>query len=86
MLIVTTVSYFISVMNFLIFARVMMSWIVKDYSHPIVQFIYQVTEPILAPIRSFLTRIGIGGMLDFSPIVAMLLLQMVGRMVLSLVV
>lgn len=85
MILYRTFSYFLSVMNFLIFARVMMSWIVKDYSNPIVQFIYQVTEPILAPIRSFLTRVGIGGMLDFSPIVAMLLIQMVGRYVLGFI-
>lgn len=78
MLLYRSVTYFIRVMNYLIFARVMMSWIVKDYSNPIVQFIYQVTEPILAPIRSVLTKIGIGGMLDFSPIVAMLLIQMLG--------
>lgn len=82
MLLYRTFSYFLSVINFLIFARVMMSWIVKDYSHPIVQFIYQVTEPILAPIRAFLTRIGIGGMLDFSPIVAMLLVQLLGNYIL----
>ena len=70
-------------MNFLIFARVMMSWIVRDHSNPIVQFIYQVTEPILAPIRSFLVRLGIGGMLDFSPIVAMLLIQLLGGFILG---
>jgi YggT family protein len=73
-------------MNFLIFARVMMSWIVKDYSNPIVQLIYQVTEPILGPIRAVLTKVGIGGTLDFSPIVAMLLIQMLGGFVLGLLV
>lgn len=83
MLLYRTFSYFLSVVNFLIFARVMMSWVVKDYSHPIVQFIYQVTEPILAPIRMFLTKVGIGGMLDFSPIVAMLLVQMLGGYILG---
>jgi len=82
LLLYRTFSYFLSVVNFLIFARVMMSWIVKDYSHPIVQLIFQVTEPILAPIRIFLTRLGIGGTLDFSPIVAMLLVQMVGGYIL----
>jgi len=86
LLLYRTFNYFLSVMNFLIFARVMMSWIVKDYSHPIVQFIYQVTEPILAPIRSILIRVGIGGTLDFSPIVAMLLIQMVGGFILGLLI
>ncbi|MGB3367352.1 MAG: YggT family protein [Acidaminobacteraceae bacterium] len=86
MLLYRTVSYFLSVMNFLIFARVMMSWIVKDYSNPIVQLIYQVTEPILGPIRMVLTKVGVGGTLDFSPIVAMLLIQMLGGFVLGLLV
>jgi len=58
-------------MNFLIFARVMMSWIVKDYSNPIVQFIYQVTEPILAPIRRILP-FDFRHTIDISPLVVFL--------------
>jgi YggT family protein len=38
------------------------------------------TEPILAPIRNLLPNMA---MFDFSPIIAMLLLQALGRLILS---
>ena len=84
-LIYLAVSYFISVMNFLIFARVLLSWIARDVDNSIVSFVYQITEPILQPIRNMLQKLGVGGMLDFSPIVAMLLLQFLGRLIFSMI-
>lgn len=41
---------------------------------PILNIVYQVTEPILAPIRRVLPRLG---MLDLSPMVALLLLTFI---------
>ncbi len=41
---------------------------------PIFNIVYQVTEPILAPIRRVLPRLG---MLDLSPMVALLLLTFI---------
>lgn len=80
-----TINYFFQVISYLIFARVLLSWVARDINNGIVQFIYQVTEPILAPIRNLLNQFGLGGTLDFSPIVAMLLMQVLGRMLLSLI-
>ena len=40
----------------------------------------QITEPILAPIRQFLPQ----GPLDFSPIIAIVVLQLIGRVLLSI--
>lgn len=57
-----------------ILARVIISWIPIGEGSPfmpIVRVIYQITEPILAPIRSVLPNTG---MLDLSPMIAMLLL------------
>ncbi|BEP29484.1 YggT family protein [Helicovermis profundi] len=73
------IIYFVQVVNFLILARVIMSWVIKDFSNPIVQFIFQVTEPILMPFRKLLERIGLGGTIDFSPIVAMLAIQFIAN-------
>ena len=41
---------------------------------PILNIVYQVTEPILAPIRRVLPKLG---MLDLSPMVALLLLTFI---------
>ena len=48
--------------------------------YPVIAILYQVTEPILAPIRRLLPRFG---MMDFSPIVAFFLLQLIQRVLLS---
>lgn len=57
-----------------ILIRVILSWVRFDPYHPVSVFIHQVTEPILAPIRRFLPPTG---MIDFSPLVALVLLQVV---------
>ena len=59
-----------------IFIRVIMSWTRMDPSNPIVSVISEITEPILAPIRSILPRMG---MIDLSPMIAMVLLFFVAQ-------
>jgi YggT family protein len=75
------VYQFVQVINFLILIRVLMSWVVRDYRNPIARFIYQVTEPILAPFRNLLQRFGVGGTLDFSPILAMLTVEVIANFI-----
>jgi YggT family protein len=65
---------------FVLLARVLISWVQVDPYHPAVQLLYQVTEPVLQPIRQLLPPAG--GM-DFSPIVAMLLIQIVTEVLAS---
>ncbi len=66
----------IEVIELLILARVFLSWVPNLRYNPIVNFIYAVTEPLLAPVRSMLQRSSFGRnmMIDFSPIVVFLLL------------
>jgi len=56
---------------FLIFGRVVISWVDADPYNPIVQFLYQATEPVLRPIRR---RLGIISGIDFSPLLLILLI------------
>jgi YggT family protein len=56
-----------------ILIRVLLSWLPMagiriDPFNPIIQFLYQVTDPILEPLRRYTTV----GMIDLSPIVALL--------------
>lgn len=46
---------------------------IKPYN-PVMEWIYRFTEPVLAPIRSILPQ---RGMVDFSPMVAMIILAIV---------
>jgi len=72
-----TAIYFFEVINFLIFARVVISWVAKGRRNQIIDLVYQLTEPILAPFRTLQHKIGIGGMLDFSPIMALLTMNLI---------
>lgn len=70
-----------TVLNLAILARVLVSWINPNPYHPAMQILYQITEPILAPIRQYLPRTG---MIDFSPLVAIILIQLVQRLLMTL--
>lgn len=61
--------------------RVLLSWFVTDSTHPLLRILDDVTEPILAPIRRLMPRTG---MVDFSPLVALLILQVAEGIVVSL--
>jgi YggT family protein len=55
----------------LIFIRVILSWVNPNPRNEYLQMVIKVTEPVLAPIRALIPLRGI----DLSPIVAFLLLQ-----------
>ncbi len=55
----------------ILIARVFLPMLGISPYHPVMQVIHRLTEPILGPIRSILPR---AGMLDFSPMVAIILL------------
>ena len=61
-----------------IFARVLLSWFRLSPYHPVVNFIYQITEPILRPLRNIIPPLG---MLDISPIVALILIYIIRQII-----
>lgn len=77
-LLVKAVDIFFYVMELLIFARILLSWLPMGYNNPIGQFLHNMTEPILGPARRMLEKSPLGGgmMLDFSPIIALILMQL----------
>ncbi len=50
----------------ILFVRVLLSWVNPNPHNPIVQILYRLTEPVLAPIRRVLPSMG---GLDLSPLV-----------------
>jgi YggT family protein len=80
------VVFVFQLFQILILIRVLLSWIYTNpYSpalnNPAVRILYQVTDPILEPIRKVIPPIG--GAIDISPIVALLLLDIVRRILVS---
>ncbi|MCA9968780.1 MAG: YggT family protein [Anaerolineales bacterium] len=68
----------------LILARIIFSWIrVSPYDPtwgPIMRFIYQVTDPIMEPVRRMIPPMG---GLDFSPMIVLILLSVLQRILVS---
>jgi YggT family protein len=61
------VFWLLQLYQLILLGRVLLSWIPNvDYNNPIVRFLYQATEPVLAPIRKALPAMS--GM-DLSPLV-----------------
>jgi len=65
----------------ILIARVILSWLTINMNHPAIRFIYQVTEPLLQPIRKIIPPIGCG--LDISPLVLFLLIVFLKRAILG---
>jgi YggT family protein len=57
--------------GYLIVARALSSWFPDARRHPIVQLLYQVTDPVMIPASRLIPRIG---MIDISPMIVILVL------------
>lgn len=69
--------------SYVLLARVLMSWIPNlDPYNPIVRFLYQLTEPVLEPVRQLIPPLG--GMIDISVIVVFFALMILQQMLLAL--
>ena len=68
------VQTLIMILNFAIIIRALMSWFNPSMENPIVRFVIEITEPVLAPLRRVVPRIG---MIDITPIVAILLMNVI---------
>jgi YggT family protein len=63
-----------------IFLRAILSWFSMDPRNPLIQMLDQITEPILSPLRRIVPRFG---MMDITPLVAIILLQVVARVLIQ---
>ena len=67
----------VQIYTMIILARVLMSWVNIDPYSPLARIIYDLTEPVLAPVRNLMPM---AGGLDFSPIIVMVLIQFLGQL------
>lgn len=74
------VVLFIQMYSMVILARVLMSWARVDPYSPLARTLFDLTEPVLQPIRNLLPP---AAGLDFSPIIAIILLQTLGRLLIA---
>jgi YggT family protein len=72
------VNLVITVLSIAIIGRALLSWFDPGMRTMVGRLLRDVTEPIIAPIRQVMPRMG---MLDLSPIVALVLLRLIGVLV-----
>ncbi len=81
------VNMFFQFLYFMITIRIILSFFPNPINSNIYRVIYQITEPILFPFRSFLEKFiprGPGYYLDFSPILALLFLDVLRGIIIRL--
>jgi YggT family protein len=74
------VSLLFRVYSILILIRVLLTWVSVPY-HPAVRILHQVTDPVILPLRRLIPPVG--GTVDVSPIAALILLEILHRIVVS---
>ncbi len=75
------IGWLLGLYSWVIIAAALISWVSPDPRNPIVMFLRQATEPVLAPIRRLLPPGKTGG-LDLSPLIVVIAIQFVERVVL----
>ena len=58
--------------------RVLLSWVNPRFEGALGRFLFEVTEPILAPIRRVLPQ---GGPIDWSPLIAFIALSVLASLI-----
>ena len=84
MMIANMINVLYQAIVFILFVRIILSFLPQvDPNHPLVRFVHQVTEPLLAPFRQILPtgRLPV----DFSPLLAFFVLGIIHRILIQLV-
>jgi YggT family protein len=79
--VITIVSLVFQIYEFLVLIRVLLSWVNVSPYHPAIQILHRLTDPILRPLRRVIPPIG--GVIDISPVVALILLEILHRILVS---
>jgi len=78
---VNLINLLSQVLTLLVLAQAIMSYFVSPY-HPVRQALDRLLDPLYAPIRRILPQTG---MLDFSPLVLIILIQIISRLLISII-
>jgi YggT family protein len=68
------VDLLLSIYVWIIIARAIISWVNPYPYHPVVRFLYRVTEPVLAPVRRIIPPIA---GIDISPVIVIFLIYFI---------
>ena len=72
----------LQIYSLLIIIRAVVSWVRVDPRNTFVQILNTLTDPILVPLQKVIPPIG--GSIDISPLVAILILQLLGNVLMRI--
>jgi YggT family protein len=78
---ISFVRLLMQIVTLLVIAKVILSYFMSPY-HPVREAIDRLVEPMLAPIRRFVPPLG---MLDFTPFVFIILVQVLGSLLINII-
>lgn len=68
------VGLLVNMYFFALLAMIILSWVAAGSRHPAIFLLYQLTEPVMAPVRKMLPAMG---GIDFSPILVFILINII---------
>lgn len=88
---VRALSAVMNIMTLMIVARAVLSWVPMgvggEFMYKLKNMLYQLTEFLIAPVRSLLNRTPLGNMpIDFSPVIELLAIQIIGSVLIQIIV
>lgn len=87
LMLMKAINLFFQILVYAVLGRAILSWFVRTpYGslYRLYSITIQITEPILAPCRSLLSRFGLGGPIDFSPILAIIGLTVINGIIINI--
>lgn len=79
------IGWFFRITYILILVRVILSWIPMR-NNKIVNIVYQITESIMYPVRLSINKLGLNrGMIDWTPLLTILLLELIEGLLMRIV-
>lgn len=78
-ILILAIDYLLQFLKYAVLARVIISWLPIPRDNQIIRIIYQITEPLLAPVRGLIEKSALGKnmMVDFSPILVFLVIGLI---------
>lgn len=74
------INYIVQLVTLVVIVKVFLSYFMSPY-HPLRYNLDRIVDPLLNPIRKIIPSIG---MLDLSPIILIVIVQLLGRIIISI--
>jgi YggT family protein len=78
--VINLVNIIVQLVTLLVIVKVFLSYFMSPY-HPVRLFIDRIVDPLLRPFQRIIPAVG---MLDLSPLILIIVVQLVGRILISL--